>query len=314
MVRRKTTAPKNVKRNDSILVKNIKDLQKASSSVLANEDIERTNHDFYQPMSLSKLVENCPGIEVDSSNEESSLSAKERNERKKQKELEDDQVEMLIQKHRKRKITEDLINQDKLKIINARKKEKNQDGSTKIYGQYDVLGRPLHIDINYVDNNAKMKKVLPSSYPNVLQNQIHEETHVSKVEKRKTVTEPNQIRPASGRSQMTTNTFPTANQTAISGPTSMPLGQPVIIDKNSKLVDFIRFDSTLGREQNIQMGKESSLSNAEQMRIQEGVVLKQFAPFKDMNIIEDEQIPIEERLKSRFESAEYQNRKVTFEN
>jgi hypothetical protein len=75
------------------------------------------------------------------------------------------------------------------------------------------------------------------------------------------VEKPEQGRPSSGRSVVTSNTFPTNNQTAVSG--SAVAYQGIVIDRNSRLVDYIRYDSTLGREQNITMGKESSLSNLE---------------------------------------------------
>jgi len=42
------------------------------------------------------------------------------------------------------------------------------------------------------------------------------------------------------------------------------------------LVDFLAYDTTLGREQNIDMGKTSALANVEEMRekIKKGVTLK----------------------------------------
>lgn len=55
----------------------------------------------------------------------------------------------------------------------------------------------------------------------------------------------------------------------------------MVMDKNTKLADFIKFDSTLGREQNIGMGKESSLSNTDIIKIKGGVTLTQFAPYND---------------------------------
>lgn len=54
----------------------------------------------------------------------------------------------------------------------------------------------------------------------------------------------------SGKSMITTKTFPTQNQTAIS--TGMSGMSNIIIDKNSKLTEYIKYDSALGREQNIQ--------------------------------------------------------------
>lgn len=157
-------------------------------------------------------------------------------------------------------------------------------------------------------------------YPPIVENQVSEQASVIKNEKKRVGYSTNNpdsstmARPGSGKSMVTTNTFPTQNQTAIS--TGMSGISNIIIDKNSKLTEYIKYDSALGREQNITMGKESSLSNGQQMRIEEGVVLKQFAPFKEsyMNI-DDENVTstVEDKLKERFQSEEYKNRKVTFQ-
>ena len=40
----------------------------------------------------------------------------------------------------------------------------------------------------------------------------------------------------------------------------------VIINKNGKLVEYIKHDTTLGREQNIGRGQESSLANHDILR------------------------------------------------
>lgn len=80
---------------------------------------------------------------------------------------------------------------------------------------------------------------------------------------------------------MTQNTLPTQNQTVnTAGSHNNVSTQGVIIDKNKKLADYIKFDAQLGRDQMMSMGKESSLSNADIMKIQGGVSLTQFAPFK----------------------------------
>jgi hypothetical protein len=47
-------------------------------------------------------------------------------------------------------------------------------------------------------------------------------------------------------------------------------------------VTYIQYDAALSREQNIQIGKESSLSNSEMMNIKGGVSLTQFAPMKEI--------------------------------
>ena len=51
-------------------------------------------------------------------------------------------------------------------------------------------------------------------------------------------------------------------------------------NKDSQLVDFIKYDTTLGREQNIDINKESSLSNFDRMDMRGGVKLTQFRPEK----------------------------------
>jgi hypothetical protein len=45
-------------------------------------------------------------------------------------------------------------------------------------------------------------------------------------------------------------------------------------------VDFLKYDTTLGREQNIDIGKPTSLANFENMNIKRGVKLSQFMPEK----------------------------------
>ena len=47
---------------------------------------------------------------------------------------------------------------------------------------------------------------------------------------------------------------------------------------NFRLTELLKFDTTLGREQNIELGKESSLANYDNMVIKGGVKLTQFAP------------------------------------
>jgi hypothetical protein len=45
-------------------------------------------------------------------------------------------------------------------------------------------------------------------------------------------------------------------------------------------VDFLKYDTTLGREQNIDIGKPTSLANFENLNIKRGVKLSQFMPEK----------------------------------
>ena len=40
----------------------------------------------------------------------------------------------------------------------------------------------------------------------------------------------------------------------------------ILNDSDGKLADFIKYDTTLGRDQNIEINKESSLANIEKMR------------------------------------------------
>lgn len=54
------------------------------------------------------------------------------------------------------------------------------------------------------------------------------------------------------------------------------------INKNGKLVDYIKYDSTLGRDQNIANNTNSSLSNDDILkRLKGGVTIKTFAPTKE---------------------------------
>lgn len=48
----------------------------------------------------------------------------------------------------------------------------------------------------------------------------------------------------------------------------------------AELVNFIKYDTTLGREQNIELAKESSLANSERIHIKGGVKLTRFRPEK----------------------------------
>ena len=102
-------------------------------------------------------------------------------------------------------------------------------------------------------------------------------------------------RPSSARSGMTaitggmTNAYTqytagTAGQSKFSQATekqeAMIQAQQVTQNKNFSLVDYIKYDTTLGREQNIDLGKESSLVSKDIMRIKGGIKLTEFAPQK----------------------------------
>lgn len=51
-------------------------------------------------------------------------------------------------------------------------------------------------------------------------------------------------------------------------------------ENSSKIVDFLKYDTTLGREQNLDLGKPSSLANIDSLHIKKGVKLVQFLPEK----------------------------------
>lgn len=51
-------------------------------------------------------------------------------------------------------------------------------------------------------------------------------------------------------------------------------------DKNFKLTEYIQYDTNLGREQNIELGKDSGLDPSKGMITEGGVTLRQFAPEK----------------------------------
>lgn len=124
---------------------------------------------FYHPIPLSQLADKEPGIQISDDDSDSEYKHKVK-------------IDERIEKLRKRKITEDKINQDKLKILQLRKKEKNKEGSTTIHGQFDVLGRPLAIDVNFVDNTSllKKKKDLPNMYPKTTETTVNAECQITK--------------------------------------------------------------------------------------------------------------------------------------
>lgn len=110
-------------------------------------------------------------------------------------------------------------------------------------------------------------------------------------------------RPASGRSNMTrlTGGMTGGAQTQISGGRStstamitkaleLETALKLISNRNTQLISFIKFDTTLGREQNVELAKESSLANTEKLQVRGGVKLTQFHPQKrrtDKSLEED---------------------------
>lgn len=125
-------------------------------------------------------------------------------ERKNQRQLGED-IDFRIEKARKRKFTEDIINLAKRKIFMQRKLDKQ--GLNKMSGVFDEHGTPLIHEINYVDNNTLLKKkAFQYAYQNMLKGEVTDgyQTTNPKLEKHKTkqlgfVTE-TQGRPYSSRS------------------------------------------------------------------------------------------------------------------
>lgn len=54
-------------------------------------------------------------------------------------------------------------------------------------------------------------------------------------------------------------------------------------DKNFRLTDYLKYDTQLGRDQNIEIGTTSSLAAQENIHIMGGVTLTCFAPEKRLN-------------------------------
>lgn len=100
-----------------------------------------------------------------------------------------------------------------------------------------------------------------------------------------------QERPGSGRSDATrltgglTGAFTQITGTRSTG-TAQEKGRELeaamqqLSNKDSQLASFIKYDTTLGREQNIEIAKESSLANSERIQMRGGVKLTQFHPEK----------------------------------
>lgn len=49
-------------------------------------------------------------------------------------------------------------------------------------------------------------------------------------------------------------------------------------EQDSQLVAYIKYDSALSREQNVDLRRVTSLANVEDIKVKPGVILKQFAP------------------------------------
>jgi hypothetical protein len=95
-------------------------------------------------------------------------------------------------------------------------------------------------------------------------------------------------RPNSARTAITGAN--TVAQTALSSKTggmSLDLTKQAALDalenlrkKDSRLSEYLKYDSALSRDQEIEMGRVSSLGDTEVMKIEGGVLLKQFGPQK----------------------------------
>ena len=56
-----------------------------------------------------------------------------------------------------------------------------------------------------------------------------------------------------------------------------------LMDKNAKLSDYLKYDSALSRDQQIEIGRISTLGDAEKISISMGVALTQFGPQKKLH-------------------------------
>ena len=88
----------------------------------------------------------------------------------------------------------------------------------------------------------------------------------------------------SGKSQLTTMTGITKAITEFTTKSynNSAMQTMVSFDKNTKLTDYLKNDTTLGRDQQIGVGQASSFSGADITRkLQGGVSLTQFAPTRE---------------------------------
>ena len=67
-----------------------------------------------------------------------------------------------------------------------------------------------------------------------------------------------------------------------------------LMQKDSKLSDYIKFDSALGREQNIEFGRHSTLADADSLDVNRGCTFTQFAPQRrlDLHSIKSTKSPV----------------------
>jgi len=84
---------------------------------------------------------------------------------------------------------------------------------------------------------------------------------------------------------------------------AMELAIKLTNDKNVKLCEYLKSDTTLGRDQNIGLGKESTLASSEVMVIPGGVKLQEFGPDK---YVDDYSRQLEEKDKEGEEGEEDQ--------
>ena len=100
-------------------------------------------------------------------------------------------------------------------------------------------------------------------------------------------------RPASGRSDATKITGGltglvtqlSANKSSITQSKvqdDLNLALEKLSQPDAAIVNFIKYDTTLGREQNIDLAKESSLANSDRIHIKGGVRLTRFRPEKKL--------------------------------
>lgn len=57
----------------------------------------------------------------------------------------------------------------------------------------------------------------------------------------------------------------------------------VLGNKGARLVDFIKFDSALSRDQNIEVARVGTLGNIDDLDLSSGVVVRKYAPERRLN-------------------------------
>lgn len=151
-----------------------------------------------------------------------------------------------------------------------------------------------------------MKPVNASKLPNIIHEPVsatvqpgHQQLNPSELAAQKRqikimVETSSQERPGSGRSDATrltgglTGAFTQVSAKTKSSVTHTRLQADLdaavqqLSQPGYQLVNFIKYDTTLGREQNIEIAKESSLANSDRILMKGGVKLTRFRPEKPL--------------------------------